>query len=259
MVILADGVSRSRLLRKELPYRILLPDADGLTNRRVPVLYLLHGLFGDYTNWTELTRLADYANDHRLAIVMPEARDSWYVDSAVVEQNKFESYLIAELIPEIEALYRVQKTRHGRAVVGLSMGGYGALKYAAKYPALFAFAGSISGALNAPWQSDERPGFDWEALKPSILRAFGKARSGVRRANDLFELFPAIAATGALPSIYLDCGHRDGFLPVNERLHRLLLENNVPHEYFVGEGGHDWTYWDQRIKEVLPKVSLALA
>ena len=259
MVILADGLYRSRLLRDELPYRILLPDAGGKKSRRCPVLYLLHGLFGDFTNWTELTGLAAYAGDHRLAIVMPEARDGWYVDSAVIEHNRFESYFISELIPEVEALYQVGNTRQGRAIAGLSMGGYGALKFAVKNPKLFAFAGSISGALSAPRQSDERPGFDWEALKPSILRAFGAERNPVRRDNDLFELFPSAAGSGVLPSLYLDCGDQDGFLPVNNELHRLLLDNNVPHEYFVGAGDHNWSYWDQRIKEILPKVSQALA
>ncbi len=154
-----DGIFHSVSLERDMHYRVLLP--RGYENGGgFPALYLLHGLYGDYLNWDTRTNLENYARDLRLLIVMPDANDSWYTDSATVTQDKFEDYIVKDLISEIDEKYRTIHERHGRAIAGLSMGGYGALKFGIKYPQLFAFAGSLSGALNAPQDLDTlRPEF----------------------------------------------------------------------------------------------------
>lgn len=248
---------QSNLVRKILPYNVILPADYDRTNLRYPVLYLLHGLAGNHTDWLTRTNLAEYASRYRLIIVMPEGDDSWYTDSATAPDEKYESYIVQELIPDVDQRFRTLRDRRGRAIAGLSMGGYGALKFGLKYPDLFSIAASMSGALDAASRSDATPGFAWDFLRPSIMRAFGPPDNPTRRANDLYRLVREMPATklAALPFLYLDCGTEDGFLQANREWTALLLERKIPHEYVQLPGGHEWSYWDRRIREVLSLIA----
>src|SRR6266699_6773087 len=114
-------------------YRVIIP-RDYATGGRVPVIYLLHGLYGDYQNWDTRTGLENYVQNFHLLIVMPDADDSWYTNSATIPADKFEDYIATDLISEIDEKYRTIGERHARAIAGLSMGGYGAVKLGMKYP-----------------------------------------------------------------------------------------------------------------------------
>ncbi|HSE33706.1 MAG TPA: alpha/beta hydrolase-fold protein, partial [Pyrinomonadaceae bacterium] len=117
----------SQLINSTLPYSVVLPsDYDGSRTSRYPVLYLLHGLTGHYSDWLSRTNLADYASQYRLIVVTPEGNDSWYIDSATAPTEKYESYILKELIPDVQKRYRTIEARYARAIAGLSMGGYGA-------------------------------------------------------------------------------------------------------------------------------------
>ena len=143
---------QSKLVGKTLPYSVVLPveyAQPGKETIRYPVLYLLHGLAGHYSNWLSKTRLSEYAARYSVIIITPEGNDGWYTDSATVAADKYETYIVQELIPNVESRYRALKGREGRSIAGLSMGGYGALKFGLKYPDKFVFAASISGALDA--------------------------------------------------------------------------------------------------------------
>ncbi|HKP73120.1 MAG TPA: alpha/beta hydrolase family protein [Pyrinomonadaceae bacterium] len=246
----------SKLIGQTLPYNVVLPPLyDSPQSRAVkyPVLYLLHGLGGSAADWTsDRAHLAEHAAAYRLIIVTPEGKDGWYTDSATVANGKFETYILEELIPDVERRFRAQTTRDARAVAGLSMGGYGALKFGLKYPQKFVFAASMSGAFNAPaWNQDDPETAAW--LKPSIARAYGAMDSPVRPANDLFKLFAAIPqeSIGALPFFYLDCGTDDFLVQSNRALSELLLKRKIPHEYRQLPGAHTWAYWDAQVQEVL--------
>ena len=244
---------KSDLIGKVLPYKALLPAAYFKSNRRYPVLYLLHGLFGHYDDWITRTNLAEYAAGYDLIIVTPEGNDSWYVDSATVPADKYESYFMRELIPDVDARYRTIKDRRARAVAGLSMGGYGALKYGLKYRDYFAFAGSLSGALDPANRSDEHPGFAWDILRPSLTAAFGPANSRARELNDLHQIARNLTAAdiSSLPYLYLDCGLEDGFLATNRELADILVSKKIKHQYRQLPGGHNWEYWDRQVREIL--------
>lgn len=247
---------QSKLIGKTLPYSVVLPTTykiEGHDTLRYPVLYLLHGLAGHYDNWLSKTKLKEYAAQYQMIIVTPEGNDGWYTDSAGVATDKYESYIIQELIPDVESRYRVIHAREGRAIAGLSMGGYGALKFAVKYPDRFVFAASMSGALDAAARSDANPGNVWSFLKPSIMQTYGAVGSPVRAANDLHKLFRDFPAErlSSLPFLYLDCGTEDGFLTTNRELAAILLERKIPHEFRELPGQHDWTYWDTQVQEVL--------
>src|SRR5256714_4041442 len=244
---------QSKLVNATLPYNVILPnDYRSSTTRRYPVLYLLHGLDGHYSDWLTRTNVADYAAQYRIIVVMPEGNDNWYVDGMAGVNDKYESYILKELIPDVDKRYRTIQSRYGRAVAGLSMGGYGAIKYGLKYPSTFAFAGSVSGAFGVTRYSEkEMGGATWEPF----LKTFGPVGSDTRKANDVFEITKALTPgrVASLPYFYFDCGTEDAaqhFNP-NRELSQLFLEKKIPHEYRELPGTHSWQYWDQQVKEVL--------
>ena len=244
---------QSKLVNTTLPYNVILPpDYRGSATTRYPVLYLLHGWDGHYTDWLTRTNVADYAAQYRMIIVMPEGNDSWYVDGAAGINDKYESYILKELMPDVDTRYRTIQSRYGRAVAGLSMGGYGAIKLGLKYPATFAFAGSVSGAFGVTRYTEKEMG--GANLKP-FMKTFGPVGSETRKANDVFEIVRGLstARVASLPYFYFDCGTEDAaqhFNP-NRELSELFLEKKIPHEYRELPGNHSWQYWDQQIPVVL--------
>lgn len=243
----------SKLVGKNLPYNVVLPTRyQASPTTRYPVLYLLHGLTGHYTDWPTRTNVSDYAAQYGLIIVTPEGNDGWYTDSAGVPADKYESYILEELIPDVDKRYRTIQARYGRAIAGLSMGGYGALKLGLKFPGTFVFAGSMSGALAASaWAASELK--DPGPIRNSVLSVFGATGSETRKANDIFQIVRDMSAgrVAALPYLYLDCGTEDGLLSDNQKFAGLLREKKIPHEYRELPGNHSWAYWDQQVQEVL--------
>ncbi len=185
----ANGVDyklESKLMGRQMPYRVTFPLAYLANDRqKFPVVYLLHGLTGHYSNWYDKTDLKNYVHTYGAIIVTPEGDDGWYTDSATKPNDKYESYIIKELIPEIDKKFRTFSDREHRAIAGLSMGGYGAIKFGVKYPGLFVLAGSFSGALGAASITEKQiPG----AIGRSIDAIFGATGSETRAANDLVVL-----------------------------------------------------------------------
>jgi S-formylglutathione hydrolase FrmB len=242
----------SALLGKTVPYKVLLPPGYGLITsraKRYPVLYLLHGWGGNYDSWLANTSLARYASEHRLIVVMPEGEKGWYTDG--VDASKYESYVMRELIPEVDRRFRTIADRRGRGIAGYSMGGYGALKFGFKHPESFALAASTSGALDAAARIDDA----------SLMQTFGEAGGPVRAENDLPRLareFPE-ARRGTLPYFYLDCGLEDPWLGANRDFAAVLAERKMPHEYRQLPGEHIWPYWDRQVREILRVASEMLA
>jgi S-formylglutathione hydrolase FrmB len=254
---------KSKLVGATLPYNVIIPGGYDANARRMsyPVLYLLHGLGGHYDNWISKTSLVTYAAQYSIIIVTPEGNDGWYTDSATVATDKYETYLLQELIRDVEKRFRAIKRREGRAIAGLSMGGYGALKFGVKYPGKFVFAASMSGAFDPTVRSETNPGFAWGFVRPSVLKVFGPEGNPARAANDLHRLFRDLPAgrIGSLPYLYFDCGTEDGFLKTNRELAAILRERKIPHEYRELPGDHSWVYWDQRVREVLKLAAERLA
>jgi S-formylglutathione hydrolase FrmB len=256
----------SKLMGAALPYNVILP-ADykrgSAKNKRYPVLYLLHGLAGGANDWvSSRAHLADHAAPYPFIIVVPEGHDGWYTDSATVPAEKFESYFIEELIPDVDNRFRTIASREGRAVAGLSMGGYGSLKFGLKHPEMFSFAGSMSGALAAAtWIPDDKL---LEFVRPSIARVYGPPDAPdneTRKANDIFRLVRELTPerTAALPYFYLDCGTEDFLIGNNRDFSALLIEKKVPHEFRELPGGHTWPYWDTQVREILRLAAQRLA
>jgi putative tributyrin esterase len=247
---------QSKLIGATLPYNVILPpDYDKSRTTRYPVLYLLHGLTGHYADWTTRSNVADHAAQYRLIVVMPEGNDSWYIDSATVPTDKYETYILRELIPDVQQRYRTIEARYGRAIAGLSMGGYGAIKFGLKSPATFIFAASLSGAFGVTRFTEQ----DGNPLWATSVTALGPPGSETRKANDLYELIAKLSPgqISSLPHFYFDCGTEDWarHFSANRQLSELMYEKKIAHEYRELPGDHSWSYWDRQIREVLEIAS----
>jgi putative tributyrin esterase len=222
---------------------VLLPQV-GLTPP--PVLYLLHGLTDDHTAWTRYTSIERYAHDHQLAVVMPQVHRSFYADEAY--GMKFWTFLSDELPHLVQRFFRVSDRPEDTFVAGLSMGGYGAFKWALRQPERFAGAASLSGALDLSWlqKNDDRP-----HIREVMERVFG-GRDVTGTADDLFHLLEIAAVDRAvLPRLMLRCGTGDHLFALNERFAHACARAGIPLDSEFSPGGHEWSYWDTHIPRVL--------
>jgi len=242
---LATRTFTSASLGEDRAYTVLLPVGyDRDPARRYPVLYLLHGKSGDHTDWSTRAPLREAVGEAPLIVVMPDGDDGWYVDWADGAHG-YEGQIVRDLVPHVDGAYRTLASREGRAVAGLSMGGYGAVKIALSHPDLFASAASLSGALRFPREGrDDGP------------KVFGRGPPSVRlRArNDVLELALALLRARPAwsgPALYLDCGTDDFLYDSNTRVRAFLRKAGVPYEYHEQPGTHSWEYWSVRLPAVL--------
>jgi putative tributyrin esterase len=256
-VSLREEVVESASLGRAMKYRVLLPAGYDTSLQRYPVLYLLHGLTGDYKDWTTRTNLAEYSRALPLIIVMPDAENQWYTNAAG-GTARFEDYILTDLQADVVRKFRTINSRFGRAVAGLSMGGYGALKMALKRPGAFAVAASFSGAFGVS-RDDELERLLGQVEAERLQQIFGPAGSQTRKENDVFSLASGIKPAGA-PYIYLDCGIADNaLLDANRQVVAALHKAGAAYEYHEVPGAHTWDYWDRRIREFLPLLMKKLA
>jgi putative tributyrin esterase len=245
-----ECVFHSPSLHRDMHYLILLP-RDYSNGHRFPVLYLLHGLYGAYKNWDTRTHLESAAAQLSFLIVTPDADDSWYTNSATKPEDRFEDYIVKDLVSEVDSKYRTIREKRARAIAGLSMGGYGAVKLALKYPELFAFAGSLSGAFNATQDLDDlKPEF-----RAKLLEVFGNPGSRTRKENDVFLL---LKSSRDYPYFYVACGTSDFFLDTNRAITAQLAKQQILYEYHETPGGHTWEYWDSELTPLLQAVARSL-
>ena len=241
-----DSVS-SAALGRTMKYRVLLPADYASSGSQYRALYLLHGLTGDYMDWSTRTNLARIARDLPLVIVMPEGENAWYTNAAE-KGPRFEDYVADDLVKDVESKYRVIRSRYGRAIAGLSMGGYGALKIALKRPDVFIAAGGFSSALGV---TDPKFDDSLTAFKEQLYRIYGPAGSATRHENDIL-LIAGKAKAETAPALYLDCGTSDGLLESNRELVAVLQKRGLKYEYHEVPGAHTWDYWSRSITEFLP-------
>lgn len=239
-----------------MPYRIHLPEGYDGSNETYPVLYLLHGLFGSFENWSVLGGLENAVGGLKLIVVMPEGENGWYCDG-VDELARYEHYIIHDLIAHCDEFYRTKNAKRYRAVAGNSMGGYGAVKFGLKFPEIFEIAYSTSGAFTVTsWHEYQRPP-QWDEYRDSVSKIFGIADSRVRAENDLFKLV-ASAAQANLPDFYFDCGSQDNFLSANIGLAEQFRKFDIPCELEIIAGGHDWEYWSHQLTQIVNIVGTKL-
>lgn len=227
----------SQSLRKMAALNVILPEQ---ITGRLPVFYLLHGLSDDYSAWQRRTSIERYVQDLALIVVMPDGGRYFYCDG--VDAPHYESYLIQDLLPYIDSVFPTRAERAGRAIGGLSMGGYGAIKLALKFPALFVSANGHSGAYDIA--SMPEPVRDI----PEWRHVFGDNPAGGK--DDVFALAARMDRT-LIPALRIDCGADDFLIEASRRLHAHLSALGIPHEYEEFPGTHTWEYWDAHVQEAL--------
>ena len=209
-----------------------------------PVLYLLHGLSDDDTIWLRRTSIERYAAPLGLAVVMPQVHRSFYTDEAY--GGRYWTFLSEELPQLVSSLFRVSDRREDTFVAGLSMGGYGAFKWALRQPERFAAAASLSGAVDVA-------GLRMGRERPEDQRMFERIfddREVAGSSDDLHSLLTR-ADPAALPSLYLCCGTEDALIEDNRAFAEACTSAGVPLRSSFGPGAHDWAYWDVEIQDVL--------
>jgi putative tributyrin esterase len=236
----------SPALSKACSMNVIFPESRA-GSPPFPVFYLLHGLSDDHTIWTRRTSIERYVSELPLIVVMPDGGRGFYSDAA--QGPAYERHIIEDVIGFVDRTFRTIAAREGRVIGGLSMGGYGAIKLALKYPDLFCSAVSHSGALGIT----RRP--VREDLRPELLRIFGPSPAG--GPDDPFSLAEKIDRA-RLPAIRIDCGVEDGLLEANRQFHQHLEKLGIPHEYEEFPGAHTWDYWDRHVQEAIAFHSRAL-
>jgi len=249
-----DDAVASAALGRTMKYRVLLPRGYATSTTMYRAVYLLHGLSGDYRDWSTRTELARMARDLPLVVVMPDGENAWYTNAAD-KGARFEDYIAEDLLADVERKYRVIRSRYGRAIAGLSMGGYGALKIALKRPDSFAAAGGFSSALGVtdPKFADWYPSF-----REEMFAIYGPAGSETRTANDVLLIAAKVRPQSA-PVLYFDCGTSDRLLPESRALAAVVQQRGLTYEYHEVPGDHGWDYWNRRLEVFLAWLMKAFA
>lgn len=228
----------STVMKKDIKAVVVLPEGY-VSAKSYPTVYLLHGAGDNFSGWVnKVPSIKKYADQFQMIIVCPDGNvTSWYFDSPEDPAWKYETYVSKELVNIIDKKYSTIKDRKGRAITGLSMGGHGALYLAFKHQDIFAAAGSMSGGV------DIRPfPLNWDIAKR--LGAEDKFPERWEQ-NSVINLIHLLSPNRL--AINIDCGRDDFFYEVNMKLHEKLQYNNVPHDFTIRPGAHNWEYWSNSI------------
>lgn len=219
-------------------------------NKTYPVLYLLHGSYGDCLDWSLRTGIERYAQDKQIAVVMPSAENSSYINMAHGEA--YQTY-VGEELPEFMAkMFPVSEVREDTYIAGLSMGGYGAYRIGLEYPETFGYVAALSGAMDMPslLTSTEAHAQKMPANYKAAVYKDCAHVAGTR--DDLKELLKEQAEAGVtLPKLYMTCGTEDFIYPSNEAFYQIACELGVTVTYEKFPGVHNWDFWDAHIQDVL--------
>ncbi len=252
---------KSNLVSYPVKYSIYLPPGYDASERNYPVVYLLHGYSDDETGWIQFGE-ANFIADKGITegefapciIVMPDGKVTWYCNS-VDGKDPWEDMFIQEFIPFIEKEYRIRPKKEFRAIAGLSMGGYGALKLAMRHTDLFSSCVAMSSGTFTDEQILEHENFDYY---------FGTIY-GPKKKNDLSESWKANSPLHLVETIdaeklksvrfYIDCGDDDFLYKGNSALHVKMRDLGIAHEYRVRNGSHQWSYWRTGLHDGLIFIS----
>lgn len=253
-IIESDKIIYSSILKQEVEYSVLLPGGYMKSDTlHYPVIYLLHGINGDQNSWLQRSKINILIDSLREAgdigdfiYIMPAAYNSYFI-------NNFDSsfmymdFYIDEFVPAIDSIYRTIPERENRALMGISMGGFGSIILGLKHPDLFGSIISLSAAVRDEATFKKLPQAKYNDYFGKI---FGFNLLPEERITDhwkenspYFITDSSIISMAQTQNWYIDCGLNDFLYPANEKFHQWLRENNIPHEYHVRPGEHNWSYW----------------
>ena len=223
-------------------------------------LYLLHGIFGNCTDWLAGSRILDYANDHNLAVIMPSGDNAFYVDNHKTG-NLYGEFIGKELVEFTRDLFPLSRKREDTFIAGLSMGGFGAVRNGLKYGDTFGYIGALSAgfvldiALSST--NDEPIFFRRRDYYETIFGDVDKMME--TDVNPRFIIRQRLKNNKDLPKMYICCGTEDFLLEPNRDFHKFLNESGIEHTYVEGPGAHDWDYWGEYILKLIKWLPLGNA
>lgn len=251
----------STTLKQNVTFNAVVPTPEGneqVTDQKAkscagddgfPVVYLLHGAYGNYASWGRFSSIERYAQQYGLVLIMASAENSFYQDMA--RGGAYFTFFTQELPALVRHLFPVSHKREKTFTVGFSMGGYGAWYLALSRPDLYGKAVSMSGALDivATYEQGQKgvidSPFPWENIFADPHRLEGSPA-------DLFALYQADREKGCLPQLYHTCGRSDFLYGMNQSVQKRLAAMGADVPFVEGDGGHDWDYWDKTVRQILP-------
>lgn len=218
---------------------VILPDGYKEMGR-LPVVYLLHGFSGNYGDWVnKVPEIKSYADNYHMIIVCPDGGYAgWYFDSPIDKKSQYETFITKELVGWIDQHFPTLKTRNDRAILGLSMGGHGALYLAIQHQDEFGAVGSMSGAVDITGLANSF----------GIDKLLGPYSKFPRRWEEHSVLGLTHKLVNDSLKIIIDCGSDDFLYQQNLALHNKLLYDKIDHDFITRPGGHTWTYWANSIQ-----------
>jgi len=249
VIIRKDLKIKSEFLQKEVSMNIILPEEYYTEKRDYPVIYLLHGNAGNHTNWLspgEIDGLIDsLTNAGELCeciFVLPDAGNSYYINN-YDGSIRYEDFFIGELLPWVDSVFRTQANRSARALMGLSMGGYGSIIQALRHPDKFGTVVALSSSVRNDEMLTALPQKRYEVLFSSV---YGPQLTGAERISHHWMLHsPYYLSVEEFRGInwYIACGLSDFLLPASQAFHGLLEDKGVAHKFVLIPGKHNWSYW----------------
>lgn len=233
------------------------PQAENAEQKPLKTLYLLHGIFGNYTDWVNGTRIQAWAEANDLAVIMPSGENRFYLDDEK-SGELYGEFIGKELVEFTRKLFPLSDKREDTFIAGLSMGGYGAIRNGLKYAENFGCVIGLSAALvHDTWKDADNsaPIFTFRRnYYEAIFGEYDKVKGSDKDPKAL--LLKLKEESRPVPKMYLCCGTEDGLVTANRDFRDFLNENGVDLTYVEGPGKHDWVFWDTYIKKVLDWLPL---
>lgn len=238
---MTDVAFHSPALGRDVTYRVYLP-ANPSPGQKLPVVYLLHGGGEGYRDLSNQSDVAQYAAKGFL-LVMPDGDESYWMNEVGAPRERYEDFVTKDLIADVESRFPARTDRGGRAIVGISMGGFAAVDYALVHPDLYVFAGALSPAVDAPFRpfNIRRVG-QWLKFR----KIFGPFGSKERHARNPFELVQS-ANPSATPYLYITAGEQEALLGHIRRFVSRLKQQDFAYEFHPIPGAHDWGEWNSQL------------
>ena len=233
------------------------PQAENAEQKPLKTLYLLHGIFGNYTDWVNGTRIQAWAEANDLAVIMPSGENRFYLDDEK-SGELYGEFIGKELVEFTRKLFPLSDKREDTFIAGLSMGGYGAIRNGLKYAENFGCVIGLSAALvHDTWKDADNSAPIFTFRRNYYEAIFGEYDKVKGSDKDPKALLLKLKEEGRpVPKMYLCCGTEDGLVTANRDFRDFLNENGVDLTYVEGPGKHDWVFWDTYIKKVLDWLPL---
>ena len=246
---------QSQALGRKVTFSAIIPlQAQGShegTGEREPLktIYLLHGYQGDHNDWMMKTNIEKLADIYHFAVIMPAGENSFYVNQST--GGHYATYVGEELVRVTRELFPLSHKREDTSIVGLSMGGYGALRNGLKNLNTF---GQIAAFSSVILTKSERIVKDNPVARIPMLESIVGSNDikDLGLENDLVQIVHDAQEKGTMPAIFLACGTEDALCDDNQAFHEFLLEENVEHQYIAYPGEHDWDFWKMTIEQIFP-------